>query len=88
MADNAEEQTFVQLFVEHPGAVRLGSWMGMALALMSLGLLLWAEQYAIATASGLEEGAGKVVAIQPDRVDPANEGKLGQVTGEATTKDQ
>ena len=38
-------------------------------------------------AKALETGAGAVVSVQADKVDPANEGKLVHVTAKADTKD-
>lgn len=42
---------------------------------------------AVKRAKALETGAGAVVSVQADKVDPANEGKLVHVTAKADTKD-
>jgi uncharacterized protein (TIGR02996 family) len=63
----------------------LGAVLGVLLFLIAGGLLVFAEHQAISTAAGLEEGAGKVVNATPDKVDPANDGKLVHLSGEATT---
>lgn len=44
-------------------------------------LLFWNEGRAVTTARSLTEGAGLVVPVAADRVDPANDGKLVYVTG-------
>jgi uncharacterized protein (TIGR02996 family) len=83
--ETKDDESFVRMCVTHEGAVNLGSYIGILLALLALGLLVWAENYAVATTRGLEEGAGKVVEVKADKVDAANEGKLVHVSGEATT---
>ncbi len=44
-------------------------------------LLFWNEGRAVQTARSLAEGAGLVVAISADRVEPGNEGKLVHLSG-------
>jgi hypothetical protein len=58
---------------------------GLLFLVIALPLLFWNEGRAVRTARGLEEGAGAVVPVKPDRLDPANEGKLIHATGPATT---
>ncbi|HWG45415.1 MAG TPA: TMEM43 family protein [Gemmataceae bacterium] len=65
----------------------LGAILGVVLLLAAIGILFWVEHRAILTAASLAEGSGKVVSIQPDKVDPANDGKLVHLTGEAVTSD-
>ncbi|HLY59238.1 MAG TPA: TMEM43 family protein [Terriglobia bacterium] len=48
-------------------------------------LLFWNEGRTVQTAKSLKEGARAVVSVSADKVDPANEGKLVHMTGEATT---
>ena len=48
-------------------------------------LLFWNEGRAVQTALSLAEGAGIVVSVLPDTVDPANEGKLIHTSGPVTT---
>lgn len=50
-------------------------------------LLWWNEGRAVKTAKALDEGAGAVVSVPSDKVDPDHEGKLVHVTGKADTKD-
>jgi Leucine-rich repeat (LRR) protein len=81
---HSDEQSFLEIVAESPVLMKWGSMFGIGLAVVSLGLLVWAENRTIATARGLEEGAGSVVAASASNVDPANEGRLVHVTGEAT----
>jgi hypothetical protein len=48
-------------------------------------LLFWNEGRAVQTARSLTEGAGLVVSVGPDKVDPANEGKLIHINGDVKT---
>jgi hypothetical protein len=58
-----------------------GALIGGLLFLASFALLWWNEGRAIGEARALEEGAGAVVDVGIDAVDPAREGKLLHVTG-------
>ncbi len=58
---------------------------GLLLIAVSVVLLFWNEGRAVQTARSLAEGAGIVVEASASRVDPANEGKLVHVSGEART---
>lgn len=60
---------------------------GLLLFLIAFPLLFWNEARAVKRAKALETGAGAVVSVQADKVDPANEGKLVHVTAKADTKD-
>lgn len=60
---------------------------GFGLIVAAVCLLWWNEGRAVKTAKALGEGAGAVVSVPSDKVDPANEGKLVHVTGKADTKD-
>jgi hypothetical protein len=60
---------------------------GLLFLVIALPLLFWNEGRAVRTAKGLEEGAGAVVPVKPDRLDPANQGKLIHTTGLATTSE-
>lgn len=59
--------------------------LGLLLFVAAFPLLVWNEGRAVRTAKTLEEGGATVVSVASDAVDPANEGKLVHVTGEATT---
>jgi len=50
--------------------------------------LFWNEGRAVQTARSLTEGAGLVVSVPADKVDPANESKLVHVTGPVTADTQ
>lgn len=60
---------------------------GLLLFLIAFPLLFWNEGRAVKRAKALETGAGAVVSVQADKVNPANEGKLVHVTAKADTKD-
>ncbi|GAB4293110.1 MAG: hypothetical protein Kow0090_07330 [Myxococcota bacterium] len=60
---------------------------GVALFIVSFPLLWWNEGRSVQRALDLEEGAGAVVSVSADKVDPANEGKLVHLTGNAETKE-
>ncbi len=61
-----------------------GVLVGLVLIVASIVGLFWNEGRAVQTARSLTEGAGLVVAVPAERVDPANEGRLVHVTGDAT----
>lgn len=48
--------------------------------------LFWNEGRAVETARALSEGAGRVVTVAPERIDPARTGQLIHITGPATTR--
>lgn len=60
---------------------------GFVLFLVAFPVLFWNEGRAVRTAKSLKEGAGAVVSVSADRVDPGNEGKLVHMNGEATTSE-
>jgi hypothetical protein len=62
-----------------------GVLIGLLLVIAMIVLLFWNEGRAVTTAKALAEGAGVVVSIQPDAVDPGNDGKLVHVGGKVTT---
>jgi len=79
--------------VENPSWVqRLGSSFrgvvtGLLLFVAGFPILFLNEGRAVDTAKRLKEGAGAVVDVSAENVDPANEGKLVHVSGKADTKD-
>lgn len=79
--------------VENPSWVqRLGSsfrgvLIGFVLFIAGFPILFWNEGRAVDTAKRLNEGAGAVVDVPADKIDPANEGKLVHVSGKADTQD-
>ncbi|MEO7794394.1 MAG: TMEM43 family protein [Thermoanaerobaculia bacterium] len=60
---------------------------GLVLFVGAFPLLFWNEGRAVRTARSLDEGAGAVVAVAADHVDPAFEGKLVHASGAVTTDD-
>jgi hypothetical protein len=62
-----------------------GAVIGLVLIVGMVVLLFWNEGRAVQTARSLAEGAGAVVSVDADSVEPANEGKLVHVTGPVTT---
>ncbi|HTV67462.1 MAG TPA: TMEM43 family protein [Rhizobiaceae bacterium] len=63
----------------------LGVLFGLILVVATVIGLFWNEGRAVQTARSLTEGAGVVVSVKADGVDPANDGKLIHVTGDTTT---
>lgn len=66
---------------ESVGGVALGG----AMFLAAFPVLFWNESRSVKTAKALEEGAGAVVSVPSDAVDPVHEGRLIHVTGGAAT---
>ena len=58
---------------------------GLVLFVVAFPVLFWNEGRAVQTAKSLEEGAGAVVTVPADAVDPGKEGKLVHVTGPVST---
>lgn len=58
---------------------------GLILFVVSFPILFWNEGRAVKTARSLEEGAGAVVSVAADSVNPANEGKLVHLSGPVST---
>ena len=69
------------------GGAIVGVLFGIALFFGSFPLLWWNEGRAVHRARSLEEGAGVVMDVAADTVNPGNEGKLVHVTALATTTD-
>ncbi|PAY21560.1 hypothetical protein CKO51_00375 [Rhodopirellula sp. SM50] len=69
------------------GKAFAGILFGGLLTIVSVPVLFWNEGRAVRTAKGLKEGAKVVVEIQPDSVDPANDGKFVHVSGDVQTID-
>jgi hypothetical protein len=67
------------------GKALVGIPIGLLVFVASFVVLFWNEGRAVHTAQGLAEGKSSVVSVEAGKVDPAHEGKLVHVTGEATT---
>ncbi|WP_373503596.1 TMEM43 family protein [Aestuariivirga sp.] len=63
------------------------AFFGLLLVAASVILLFWAEGRAVNTAKALEEGSGIVVEADAATIDPANEGKLLHISGDAVPQD-
>ena len=74
-------------WVQRLGSSFKGVLAGLALFIAGFPILFLNEGRAVDTAKRLKEGAGAVVDVAADKVDPANEGKLVHVSGLAETKD-
>lgn len=84
MGDTLTEITRVSWFTRIKNSV-IGVLLGLVLIAGMVFLLFWNEGRAVQTARSLTEGAGAVVTVTPDRVDPANDGRLIHVTGPVST---
>lgn len=85
MAEDSYTQVTSQSWGSRLGGSLKGILVGLVLVAVAVGLLWWNEGRAVKRARALEEGAGQVVSIGADRVDPAFEGKLVHLSGQATT---
>lgn len=63
----------------------VGVLIGFLLVLAMIVLLFWNEGRAVQTARSLAEGAGAVVDVGADTIDPANEGRLVHTSGTVTS---
>lgn len=84
MSDTYREVTTRSWFSRIGGSIA-GMLFGLVLLLVGIVLLFWNEGRAVTTAKSLAEGAGIVVSVGSNAVDPANEGRLVHVTGTVTT---
>lgn len=64
-----------------------GAIFGVVIVILAFPLLFWNEGRAVERYNSLKEGAGAVISVSADRVDPANEGQLVHLTGLATTNE-
>jgi len=81
--DQVTEVTTTSWF-QRLGQALAGVLVGLLCVAGSAGLLFWNEGRAIKTAQGLTEGAGIVIDVAADTVNPANDGKLVHVSGRLT----
>lgn len=86
MADTFTEVTSKSWFSRIGQSIK-SVLVGLILFVVAFPVLYWNEGRAVRTARSLKEGAGAVVSVGADRVDPANEGRLVHVSGEATTRE-
>lgn len=84
MSDSFREVTSTSWF-GRIGRSIMGVFIGPLLIVLMVIGLFWNEGRAVQTARSLAEGAGAVVSVAADSVDPANEGRLIHATGAVTT---
>ncbi len=84
MSDQFSESTSTSWFSRLADSIK-GVLVGLVLFLLAIPALWWNEGRAVQTFKSLTEGAGAVISVPADKVDPANEGKLVHMSGKATT---
>jgi Transmembrane protein 43 len=84
MADSVSVTTSESWFSRLLGSIK-SVLVGLLFFVVSFPLLFWNEARAVKTARSLSEGAGAVVSVAADRVDPGNEGKLVHTSGAVAT---
>lgn len=85
MADSVTVTSSQSWFSRLAGSIK-SVLFGLLLFVVSFPLLFWNEGRAVQTARSLDEGAGAVVSVPADAVNPGNEGKLVHVSGPVTTE--
>ncbi|MBX3570065.1 MAG: TMEM43 family protein [Rhizobiaceae bacterium] len=84
MSDSVREVSSISWFGRLKRSVG-GVIIGLILIVAMVVLLFWNEGRAVVTAKSLAEGAGIVVSVPTDSVDPSNNGRLVHVTGMVST---
>ncbi len=89
-ADRSSDDSYTEVTNESWGS-RLGNALkgiivGLILFALGFPLLFWNEGRAIKTLKAYEDGAGSVISVKPESVNPQNDGKLVHLTGKATTE--
>lgn len=84
MADEFTEVTSEGWLSRVGGAIK-GVLIGVVLFIAGFPVLFWGEGRAVREAKTIEEGQAGVVDVAADKADPANDGKLVHLTGEART---
>lgn len=82
-SDSFTETTHKSWFDRLKEAI-VGVLIGLVMIPGAVVLLFWNEGRAVTTARSLTEGAGLVVSVSPQRIDPANNDKLVHVSGDVT----
>ena len=84
----AYTETTTQSWGSRLGDSIKGIIVGIILFIVSFPLLFWNEGNSVKVAKALEEGRGATVEVADiNKIDPANDGKLVHMTGDATTQD-
>lgn len=86
MSDSYTETT-TQSWGSRIGGSLKGIVFGLILFLISFPVLWWNEGRTVERHLALQEGAGLVVAVDSESIDPANEGKLIHTSGTAISKE-
>lgn len=86
MPDSFTETSSESIFGRLGNAIK-GVLFGIVLIPLAIVLLSWNEGRAVKTAASLKEGAASVISVSADAVQPANEGKLIHLSGDAKTPD-
>ena len=84
-ADSYTEMTEQSWFSRIADSIK-GILLGGILFLIAFPVLFWNEGRAVKTAKTINEGARAAVAVSPEAVNPANEGKLVYLTGHAESR--
>lgn len=85
MSDDSVTKITKQSWGSRLGGSIKGIGAGLIIFLIAFPLLFWNEGRSIKRHKTLKEGAGVVVPVNPDTVDPANNQKLVHVSGQITT---
>ncbi|MBW8036279.1 MAG: hypothetical protein FVQ79_11775 [Planctomycetes bacterium] len=87
MSENSFTETSTQSWFSRLGGAFKGIIVGIILFVIAFPVLFLNEGRAVRTYKTLKEGAGQVISLDSGTVDPAYNGKLVHLTGEAITND-
>jgi len=87
MSNDSFTEVTNQSFGSRIGGSIIGIGIGLLIFIISFPLLFWNEGRAVKRYKTLEGGAGSVISINADEIDPANEGRLVHLSGMAVTDD-
>lgn len=87
MSDDRYVETTSKSWFGRIGNAFSGILFGLGLLVVGVVLLFWNEGRTVERRKALNEGAAIVKSISPQRVDPANEGALVHLTGDAVTEE-
>ena len=85
MADEEFSEVTSRSWFSRIGDSLKGIIVGVVLVIVSIGVLFWNEGRAVRRYQALKEGAGSVISVKSDSVDPSNDGRLVHMSGLATT---
>ena len=84
--DTVTEVSSENIFTRLKNAI-VGVFFGILFIIGGIVCLFWNEGRAVKTATGLNEGKGKVILVSNNKIDPENQNKLIHLTGLLTTTD-